>query len=207
MNRRVFTCLSAMSLILCLALVGLYVLNYWKSGWVKCTLPPRQYCLASHPGRISFGMYKEVVPPSPTAGGSLVPLTKQRRFKTWYQSVPSTDDIHGYYLPEGVTMHKSLGFVFIDHLPPAPNGDWTIMIPHPYLIVAAAILPTWWLLSSCRTWRRRHAGDVPCPKCGYDLRANRDQCPECGTPIEASHNNAMKLTGQATDVHQSQVDA
>ena len=48
------------------------------------------------------------------------------------------------------------------------------------MIPPVARLPI--LLRGVRSWRRRRAG--LCPVCGYDLRGSAERCPECGTPVE-----------------------
>ena len=54
-----------------------------------------------------------------------------------------------------------------------------LMVPHAYLGLALAILPT--LRFTRFVARRRRVGAGLCPTCGYDLRATPDRCPECGT--------------------------
>lgn len=47
--------------------------------------------------------------------------------------------------------------------------------------VAFGILPLLWIRTRAR--RLSQAGGGHCLCCGYDLRASKDRCPECGTPI------------------------
>ncbi len=52
------------------------------------------------------------------------------------------------------------------------------MLPHWFLILIFAILPTIWLFK----WnKRRKLGANICPNCAYDLTGNESgNCPECG---------------------------
>jgi hypothetical protein len=86
-----------------------------------------------------------------------------------------------------------------DNVPDWPGGyvgDLTdagvrlFVLPLWLVAAVAATLP---LVRACR-WRARRArergagaGTLPCPRCGYDLRATPDTCPECGaTPAGAA---------------------
>jgi hypothetical protein len=54
----------------------------------------------------------------------------------------------------------------------------SVWIPHAYLVLASALLPSWWMWRRVRSRRHHRAGR--CVACGYDLRATPDCCPECG---------------------------
>ena len=66
--------------------------------------------------------------------------------------------------------------------------------PVPYWLtgLALTVLPTLWLTRPLRhRWQRRrrkhHIRRTGlCPSCGYDLRATPDRCPECGTTSATS---------------------
>jgi hypothetical protein len=61
-------------------------------------------------------------------------------------------------------------------------------IPLWFLSLLTVLLPLVWLLSlSPFRRRRRRARAGLCPACGYDLRASPERCPECGTvsPVKA----------------------
>jgi hypothetical protein len=64
-------------------------------------------------------------------------------------------------------------------------GGWRMWIPCWLLFVVSALPPVYWLT---RRPARPTGGSVPCPNCGYDLRASKDRCPECGTPIPLGHH-------------------
>lgn len=59
-----------------------------------------------------------------------------------------------------------------------------LLVRFPWFIVATCVLPGWWLVTwRCRlrqAYRRTHG---LCPTCAYDLRASKERCPECGTPV------------------------
>ena len=53
-----------------------------------------------------------------------------------------------------------------------------VAVPHWLAAGSFAALPLWCF---CRYWRRRRRHPVGhCPWCGYDLRATPGRCPECG---------------------------
>lgn len=58
---------------------------------------------------------------------------------------------------------------------------YLLIVPHWFLALVFAIIPTLWF----RRWRGRFPAGH-CQRCGYDLRASEERCPECGTPIPAA---------------------
>jgi hypothetical protein len=65
----------------------------------------------------------------------------------------------------------------------APPPRRSYVVPHWYVVAAAAFLPAAhaaWGLHRRRV-RAIAARRRLCPECGYDLRATPDRCPECGT--------------------------
>ena len=65
-----------------------------------------------------------------------------------------------------------------------------VSIPHWFLLIAFALLPTVHI-SRYRTLNRRRS-EKRCPTCGYDLRATPNRLPECGTISQREKQNHLK---------------
>jgi hypothetical protein len=59
------------------------------------------------------------------------------------------------------------------------SDDLNVRVPYWAMAVAAGIAPALWLIHA-RSRRKRLRSSL-CPACGYDLRASPERCPECGT--------------------------
>ncbi|MDB5296507.1 MAG: hypothetical protein JWO31_2490, partial [Phycisphaerales bacterium] len=154
MPRRVFTLLSAASLVLCAATCVLWVRSYWvvdSYGWDR---PGGHRQLSSCRGSVILFTL-----PGATPG----------RFSVGHSAWPASEGAQvGERVAPGVTTYDegTMRFVGVAY--------WLACAPP-----AAMVTPLFaggWLRRRRR--RRRKAG--LCPACGYDLRASPGRCPECG---------------------------
>jgi hypothetical protein len=62
--------------------------------------------------------------------------------------------------------------------------DWRwLRVPYWFMGMVAITMPAARATASVQQrWARRRGRAGACPTCGYDLRASPDRCPECGTP-------------------------
>jgi hypothetical protein len=161
MIRRLFTFLSFLSLLLCIATAVLWTrrarcrdvftipLGARHAFWVESVRSGMQFVVETNP-----------LPEDNVAGWSVIepsnplPANTRRGFGAVSATVPLFDGT--------TTTIKMVGITAVD-------------VPHWLIVALTAVLPVWRLLA----FRRRTDVGV-CRKCGYDLRATPERCPECG---------------------------
>ena len=158
-----FTILSVLSLLLCLATLALWVRSYWRVdsvGYSKVSGVLWTWSSAeSRAGRITLfqnSVHSDFVP---------------AEFRGW-QVFASTD----YKTPLGPSTFFGFGTT-ADKLFYAQYGKG-VYFPHWFLALLFAILPALYLRAFIRSRRVQRLG--LCRLCGYDLRATPERCPECG---------------------------
>ena len=202
MKRRLLNLLTALSLLLCVAVVVLWVRSYWRGHSVSWLRPLRGALRSNHQIASSSGslMYirelDRFTRPPDTDGRGKLGLS--------LQPLPAT--------PPGESLGRVverlggaywLGFTSWRHVnvlrgvDPAgyARGDWAnmyfvrgtrttqiVVVPYWALAATTALLPTGWAAwhVARRRTRRRRTQSL-CRSCGYDLRATPNKCPECGT--------------------------
>src|SRR5437762_5664998 len=175
MTRRLLNLLTFLSLLLCAAVIVLWVRShlyfeqarYGKVPFAISVNSQQGLCKAEWttqwPG-LSYGLA--------TQRKALRPIDRDRG--------------SGYFLRECGVRVGSFGcgrhVQSVGGAPPAPSTptEFTVVtVPHWGLALPAAILPALSLVRWRRSRRRPHAG--LCASCGYDLTGNvSDVCPECG---------------------------
>ena len=184
MRRRLFTILSAVSLLLCVAIAAGWVGSYFAYVHVAdgslsrpTAFVGRSFQGKLHLERRSYWGYEP---------GWTVDRRRIRRGDVagewWYQTPSIAHTFLGFgmysgtcyiwpeYLYPGVAMPLSLS-------DPRFRRDKYVGLAVPYwAILAIFIVLTLWL--NAKRPRPRKIGF--CPTCGYDLRATPDCCPECG---------------------------
>jgi hypothetical protein len=194
MKRRLFTILSALSLMLYLATVGLWVRSHWVAD----------HATLGHYVRQVQG-YRETILRITSSNG-VVMVAWERLHATGLR--PGTGLIESWERnhPNRWVWERKVFQGHVRQLPP-PTPSWLSRCG--FWIHGSAsqtpgrsewsdcstAVPFWLLAGTClvlpalygsRLWRqhRRYRFGL-CPSCGYDLRASRERCPECGTPIPA----------------------
>jgi hypothetical protein len=204
MRRRLFAVASAISLLLCLATVGLWVRSYYVfENWTLTA--GRRYILQSCLGELSFSVQQQIV--------------------AWVDGLPDNYEVFAPYAartghpePFAASWHLShqrdleqmwvyprtrAGFCcgkqpesFNTEVleRDAPSGFPTcifkvpvsrfLVVPYWFLFAVTAPLP---IIKAGRwgvgAWRRRSLRGF-CPHCSYSLTGNTSGvCPECGTPV------------------------
>jgi hypothetical protein len=189
--RHVFTILSLLSLLLCVAVCALWVrsrshidvarhagpldaaLTQTRSQFYSCE---GVICLSHVRSEQSTGPVTETM-----AGG----------FRTYPTSGPVTDRPFSGF---GPAHYRPLGFGVVRRVTTDPSfGPWqrrwthlALSVPHWFVALLLVAAPAWWSRARLTRGFRRRAGG--CLTCGYDLRAHGagERCPECGTVAKPS---------------------
>jgi hypothetical protein len=153
--RRLFTLLSALSLLLCVATCALWVRGFWFVDGVTRGNDRKELGVVSLDG--TFSIYREA-----------------------YFQITYPDPLVNRY---SVKIHTSPEFrwghfKFERQSRPDVGKLVSISFPCWFLAVLSFALPSWRAAIMIRD-RKRIAGH--CRSCGYDLRATPERCPECGT--------------------------
>jgi hypothetical protein len=182
MLRRLFTLLSALSLLLCVLAVAAWVRGRTHADAVTRTRSARDFAywfngpdgVSYRSTRTNYDMrwLKETGWKIGSARLSPAPTPAN-----WTPRDPPGVEFLGFRWARGAYVSP---FFYSATARPNDRDDMTILvIPHWALVAATLPLPVAWLLRRRRALRRHGAG--LCPSCGYDLRATPGRCPECGT--------------------------
>ena len=165
---RLYTLCSALSLLLCAAVCGLWVRSYFAAdevGYTRVsggTAPPEQVGLISARGSVWVGRSRAGLGVWLGPGGLY-----WRTYEPWPWPAYEPGKGQPGWLTFRVGQDAVLGAV-----------RWGLYLPHWALCLVAACPAA---ATALHAWRRRsRAGAGLCPACGYDLRATPDRCPECG---------------------------
>jgi hypothetical protein len=164
LGRWAFNIIAGVSLVLCAAMVVLWVRSYWvNDSFTRASSDGGRHAVASSPGHLVLMRQR-------LARGS----SSRINTPTGYRSSPAVRDNAGALRPNW----SFLGFRYT-----AINFFGVVVfaleIPLWVLTLPTALFPP--ALSYLRRRRKRHRRGL-CPNCSYDLRASPDRCPECGTP-------------------------
>jgi hypothetical protein len=182
--RRLFTFVSAVSLLLCVATAVAWVRSYWRTDAVVYVGPSGHSVAQWMRGRICFG------------GDNFGTTRRFVHADSWHVTADADWGESAWHaIPECL---RRLGFAYdssatsIAAMPAAPPPDvgnaapppvvstWRLLAPLWPFCAVFAVAPLVWYARRSRLRRRIRLG--LCTSCGYDLRAHGagERCPECG---------------------------
>lgn len=186
-KRRLFNLLAGVSLLLCMAMVGLWVRSYWPSHRlvfrVRGPRPPNGWAvwaeLKSHRGILSVSTIEQEPAHPPESSWTVDDFDGSDGYWPHWRSGVDND----YDFSSSDNLCERLGFAHVSEtvglsIPLMFDEEhWTF--PHWAAVCGAGLAPAIWAVARWRRRRTRRLGH--CTACGYDLRATPDRCPECAT--------------------------
>jgi hypothetical protein len=195
MRRRVFNILTALSLLLFVATVVIWVRSYWRAdqlgyGRVRTDTYPvyNGILVASTHGGLRIQPIRYSGKPLPPDAYAHLPIGWQWTTFTaepYPLSPEATGDERSLWNRIGFEA-KMVGFDVPEGLQLISYRVTVVTLPYYSVALLTGILP---FVRACLWGRRYHRSKKRsrlglCLTCGYDLRATPDKCPECGTPID-----------------------
>jgi hypothetical protein len=180
--RRLFTLLSALSLVLFVAVVVLWVRSYQVYDLVAFDAFGRSLSLRTFNHAVVVEWTSR---PYRTPRWVTEPLRYRQPFREFVRPQHHVyTDASGrphYYAWLGFSLQP-----WYHQAPGDPRYDcWftTVGVPYYFLAIVTGLSPA----VQARRWlrHRRRVRLRLCPSCGYDLRATPGRCPECGTAAAA----------------------
>lgn len=170
MRRHVLTFFSALSLLMFLGMLVLWVRSYWylDDAWLFPN-SQRFWMIRSAEGRLHVQQTWASAPYWQGRGNEYWVMRLGRGNR--YANLP----------PRWQVLGLGYGTAVV------PSRSTTVLtarlyyVPHVVAMLIFAILPGVWVVQKLR--RRRGTMRLArglCPRCGYDLRATPERCPECG---------------------------
>ena len=168
MRRSTKAGVTALSLLLCLATIAVWVTSYRRTQYVGLGRPDHWLGALSMSGilrleRGGFAMGRQGWSHEsyPTPAGGL------------WRELYSRDT-------RGILQFAGIGYSSIDYSSNGSMKRTAIYLPHWLLALAFALLPAWSVWAAIV---RKKPKPGYCDHCGYDLRASTERCPECGMII------------------------
>jgi hypothetical protein len=182
--RRVLSNLSTtVSLLLCGALVVLWLRSFWGRDAIEFQHSGVRWEVASEFGRLRVGNAPQLRLDLDALANLNQQLAQDGRRRQQNPRDAAWLDLRQYLAEQQRIMRRVKTWV------PGPGPLPQLQLrqfelSHWPFIVAAAVLPAAWWIARAR--RRRRVACGLCVECGYDLRASPDRCPECGNEVAAA---------------------
>ena len=163
MGRRLFTILSAVSLLLAIMTLVFWIRSRTVYDTLSFSATPPFRTIGSCDGHLIFDGF----------------VGRAQHFgKYWHPTPVDRGKIAGesYNYLYWTRGHRFAGFAAARMSVPDERDYLLITVPHWFVALLFSGCPTWWWIK-----RRVRYGPGLCQRCGYDLRATPDRCPECGT--------------------------
>jgi hypothetical protein len=173
--------IATLSLILCIAVLGLWVRSYYFRDILSWTPGPA----STHVTQSIRGAVHDLTTFGTVAQGSMQyqsdRLSPQAIWNGGMSSYPVEPEWHLGFIYQYYTRVRMA--VYMTERSNSTRLFTTshrlIVIPYWFPALLFALCPFWRLISRIR--KREDGVSGRCRKCGYDLRATPDRCPECGT--------------------------
>jgi hypothetical protein len=176
-KRRLFNLAAALSLMLCLAALGLWTRSHFRVDDISHTGRWHVHNFVSIRGRlvVQWGWSTEDV---------LRTAAPRYRSGGFFWDTSSAETVLGIEpTPHGWALGGFDCFAWSTSRKNAAGqaaaGERVYIVPWWFVTAVTAVGPTWWFFRIRRQARRTRLGLCGC--CGYDLRASAGRCPECGT--------------------------
>jgi hypothetical protein len=176
----IILCFCALSLLLCIATVIVWVRSYFVAdvvGRYRYTnigniQASRQWAIAPNRGRLLF--FRQY---ARNVDRAFAEMPGEHDTGVGHRTQPPMPFDIWFGTTHGVRL---LGFAW--RRSEVSEGqdvtrDIHAAVPLWAVCLVTAVPPVWW---ARRRWRASRVGPNDCPVCGYDLRATPERCPECG---------------------------